>query len=213
MQKKFFVMALMLAGTTLATTSAQAVSLSWSQRSTAYVNQLFNPSPALGLTGPAQFSNISVGDLRITTGTAGATFTVTYLGQESGFNDGVARASFASTLLTESNGVGDAASFVVAGGLTNAAVDFRFFDSSGGSAVNGGAWSFGNSIGLIGTNVNLGSLGTFAFVLGYNDSGTGHDDWDDFVIGVNAVDRRVPEPGTLMLLGLGLAGLGLVRRR
>jgi hypothetical protein len=34
-------------------------------------------------------------------------------------------------------------------------------------------------------------------------------------IGIDSleVDHRVPEPGTLMLLGLGLAGLGFVRRR
>lgn len=213
MQKKNIVTALVVATAALGASSANAVSLSWSQRNTAYVNQVFDPSPNIGLSGPAQYSNISVGDLLITTSAAGAVFTVTYLGQESGFSDGVARASFANTLLTELNNVGDVASFFVAGALTNAAVDFKFYDSSAGSAVNGGAWSSGNSIGLIGTNVNLGSYGTFAYVLGYNDSGTGHDDWDDFVIGINAVDRQVPEPGTLALLGLGLVGLGLGRRR
>ena len=213
MKTKNVLTALLITGAVLGASTAQAVSLSWSQRTTAYVNQVFDPSPAIGLSGPAQYSNISVGDLLITTGAAGAVFTVTYLGQESGFSDGVARASFANTLLTESNNVGDTASFFVAGGLTSSAVDFKFFDSSLGSAVNGGAWSIGNSIGLIGTNVNVGGYGSFAYVLGYNDSGTGHDDWDDFVIGVNAVDRRVPEPGTLALLGLGLIGLGFGRRR
>ena len=88
-------------------------------------------------------------------------------------------------------------------------------------------FSFGNSSPNSGITVTNGSAantsptfvifngGTsgYQYILGYDDVGAGPDrDFDDMVIGVN-VTSSVPEPGTLALLGLGLAGLGFVRRR
>ena len=81
-----------------------------------------------------------------------AVITFTYLGQESGYLDATGRASFSDVLLTEADAIGTQASFVVPSG-TDAVVDFKFFDSVGGSAVNGGPWSANNSIGLLGSNV------------------------------------------------------------
>lgn len=52
----------------------------------------------------------------------------------------------------------------------------------------------------------------YDLVLAWEDLHNGGDkDFTDMVIGVN--DVSVPEPGTLALLGLGLAGLGLARKR
>ena len=195
--KKILLVGVVVAGAALAATEAQAVSVTWTQSDTGYVNQVFDPSPVDRTGRSCAIHQYQLGGLFITTGaTTGAVVTLTYLGQESGYADATGRASFANTLLTEADLVGTAAAFNVAAGLTNQAIDFKFFDSVGGYAINGGAWSSGNSIGLIGTNVNLGAYGTFDYVLGYNDSGTGHDDWDDFVIGVNV--RRPAGPGACL---------------
>jgi hypothetical protein len=201
-----------------ASSDAHAVTMAWVQSGSATPNAVFDPAPLLGLSGAG---SVSIGRLVITTGASlGATVTITYLGQESGFNDSVVRSSTGASLLTESNAAGSNSSFGVAAGLTGAAIDFTFKDSAGGSAVNGStSGQSRSSIGLIGTNVNLGSYGSFAYVLGFNDSGANHDDWDDFVIGINAADaiagdpRSVPEPGTLVLFGASIVALGLARRR
>ena len=53
----------------------------------------------------------------------------------------------------------------------------------------------------------------FQYVIGYNDSASIalYGDWDDFVIGVNAVPVPEPEVYAMLLAGLGL--LGYVARR
>jgi hypothetical protein len=175
-------------------------------------NREFNPAPSVGLAdfaGPVQLGTVT---------SAYGMITFTYLGQESGFTDALGLQIAPFTSLLETDVVGKSVTAAFGPG----AVPFQFIDSNGGSAVNGGLWSGNNSIGLIATNfavtnVPVGSLltmsQTFDLVIGYNDSGLGHDDWDDFVVGVNFAPIPEPETYALMLAGLGVMGFVARRRR
>jgi len=53
---------------------------------------------------------------------------------------------------------------------------------------------------------------TSSLIVAFEDLIAGDFDYNDLVVGISDV-RAVPEPGTLALVGLGLLGLGMARRR
>lgn len=152
-------------------------------------------------------STLSVGHLDFT-GLGSRTVTYTFLGQESGFNDKFYDILGGTTLL-ESNPIGTSVSSLVS---TVGPLNFKFEGNTHKFAVNGGHWDRGTSIGLIGTNMHIGST-TYQYILGYNDSaGSSHlGDWDDFVIGVSAIPE--PETYAMMLVGLGLIGFSIRKQK
>jgi len=151
-------------------------------------------------------SSLSVGHLDFT-GPGSQMITYTFLGQESGYDNKFYDVSGGNALF-ESDPIGTSVS---SWANISGPLSFKFEGNVGKFAVNGGPWDKGTSIGLIGTNMQVGST-VYDFVIGYNDSAGQKylGDWDDFVIGVSAVPE--PETYAMMLIGLGLIGF-LVRSR
>lgn len=166
--------------------------------------QLFNPDG--GVLASGSYTSGQLGTFNFNTH---ARFTLTYLGQESGFKDGIQFVG-AGGSLSESNAIGDS----ITSGAFNAGVaaPFRFVASDGSAAGNGTpAIGHANFV-VLGTNVQT-AKGSFQYLLGFND-GLNHDDWDDFVIGLNAMPAPEPQTYALLLAGLGMVGfIGWRNRR
>ncbi|MBY0499654.1 MAG: PEP-CTERM sorting domain-containing protein [Nitrosomonas sp.] len=152
-------------------------------------------------------SSLSVGHLDFA-GPGSQMITYTFLGQESGYNNKFYDVSGGNALF-ESDPIGTSVSSWV---NISGPLSFKFEGNVDKFAVNGGPWDKGTSIGLIGTNMQVGST-VYDFVIGYNDSAGQKylGDWDDFVIGVSAVPE--PETYAMLLIGLGLIGFSLRNQR
>lgn len=133
----------------------------------------------------------------------------TYLGKEAGYTNYFWDFGSGCAFSTASTAVGTTCTTQTDSGV----IDFGFLTSGGGRV----------RVLMNGEDFNLSSPMTFALQLVdtnvwnilLDDSGGNPNDkdFDDLGIRVVFTPHAVPEPGTLALLGLGMAGLGMMRRR
>jgi hypothetical protein len=200
--------------------ASAAPSLSWAELSEATPNAIFDPNSGLTYGGTSfvnSISDISLGRLSVVgLGANPALVTYTYLGKEAGFPNNFYSQFSAGGIVfqnTPQTAIGTTVSVVTnSGGL----LPFAFEGYTGNYARNAGTWDPNASIGLIAENYTILSgagAGTYSYILGFNDTYTGHNDWDDMVIGVNIAPIPEPETYAMLLAGLGLMGFVARRRK
>lgn len=135
----------------------------------------------------------------------------TYLGKEAGYTNSVNFGISANgcTFSTVTSVAGDTCSATTSGGL----LQFAFTTIGGGTATslyNGQDFSITSAM-----TFGLQRIDDYTWRILLDDSGGNPNDKDYDDLGLRVVFRphAVPEPGTLALLGLGIAGLGMIRRR
>ncbi len=135
--------------------------------------------------------------------------TYTYIGKEAGYTNRVTFSIQAGgcSFSTATSAIGSSCSDSTNGGL----LVFRFTSSGTSSTVANGQDFTINGLmvfGLIRISENQ------WYILLDDSGGNPNDkDFDDLGLIVTFTPSSVPEPGTLALLGLGLLGVGLSRRR
>jgi len=170
-----------------------------------------------GYDGSASLTTgtLSQGYTGTLTALSAGTISFTYLGHESAYKNVF---NFNGQHLYQGLFTGGTLSANIAAGTVN----FGFTNYGSFLGLQAITYVNGSSIGSMAfmPAVSTTKYGKFDFVIGFNDkvpgSALGDVDFDDFVVGVKFTPKlapAIPEPGTWALMGLGLAGVAIARRR
>lgn len=169
-----------------------------------------------GYDGSASLSTgtLSQGYTGTLTALSAGTISFTYLGHESAYKNVF---NFNGQHLYQGLFTGGTLSANIVAGTVN----FSFTNYGGLLGLQATTYANGGSVGSMAfmPAMSTTKYGNFDFVIGFNDkvpgSALGDVDFDDFVVGVKftSLTPAVPEPGTWALMGLGLAGVAVARRR